>query len=553
MRKPNKRWSYIPILLSIFILTFLNHNKSVAQNWELAKKAGGPGIDMAYYIHCDLSGSIYLTGSYEGDAEFDSDTLSSYGGRDCCLAKYGEDGTLLWVKHAGSMDDDFGGALFIDKNGDIILIGTCYGPAMFDFNSITTFGGSDIFIAKYDSDGNCLWVTHAGSYYDDVNGFVSYDGNEHFYFSAVIGSTATFDTITVPNPGGQLIHVVAKYTLDGHCESVYKIAGNNENVHIAGLSYNDSSLFITGQYNGSANFGSCTLSTSSPMPYITKFDIEFNCIWAKEIGGTNNSQASSLAIIADDNGNCYITGTFVDTVLFDTISISNGSHQDVFIAKYDGSGNIQWVNQLHASTGSYPYSSSGTDIDLDNSGQVIVTGNFCGTSSFGNYILTSQSKDLFVARYNPNGVCSGAWQGTYCLPYSIDSDEEGQLYICGYFADFVSFDSISLIGTGLLDIFLAKLSTLTSLQPNRQAVDNTLIIYANPSEGKCNITIPEEYRNEKSLTLKIFDLSGKVIQQIPIEINQDKVRINISAEAKGIYNVIISNGKTSYAGKIIFN
>ncbi|OFY33045.1 MAG: hypothetical protein A2X01_08850 [Bacteroidetes bacterium GWF2_35_48] len=79
-----------------------------------------------------------------------------------------------------------------------------------------------------------------------------------------------------------------------------------------------------------------------------------------------------------------------------------------------------------------------------------------------------------------------------------------------------------------------------------------LTIYANPNTGKCDIAIPEEFRNEKNLILKIYDLQGKEIQQAKIEMFENKIKLNIEAEAKGVYNVILTNGKKNYSGKIIF-
>ena len=81
---------------------------------------------------------------------------------------------------------------------------------------------------------------------------------------------------------------------------------------------------------------------------------------------------------------------------------------------------------------------------------------------------------------------------------------------------------------------------------------NNLIIYANPNTGKCTITIPNEFKTETKLTLQIFDNTGHLLQQIPVEMLQDKVIVNITAEAKGTYTAVLSNGIKSYTGKIIF-
>lgn len=77
-------------------------------------------------------------------------------------------------------------------------------------------------------------------------------------------------------------------------------------------------------------------------------------------------------------------------------------------------------------------------------------------------------------------------------------------------------------------------------------------IYPNPATVKCTFTIPEEFKNKTKFTLQIFDLNGKLMQQTPVQIHQEQVKVNIQAEAKGMYNVVLSNGKRLYRGKIIF-
>ena len=59
-------------------------------------------------------------------------------------------------------------------------------------------------------------------------------------------------------------------------------------------------------------------------------------------------------------------------------------------------------------------------------------------------------------------------------------------------------------------------------------------------------------QNEKSLRLQIFDNKGRLIQQAAVENAEDKIKLNIEAQAKGMYTAILSNGKKSYSGKIVF-
>ena len=82
--------------------------------------------------------------------------------------------------------------------------------------------------------------------------------------------------------------------------------------------------------------------------------------------------------------------------------------------------------------------------------------------------------------------------------------------------------------------------------------NNQLVIYANPDDGKCTVTIPDEFLHEQNLTLSIYDNSGKLIQQKRLTLNEGKIKLSLEEQTKGIYNVTLSNGRKNYNGKIVF-
>src|SRR6185295_4815867 len=111
------------------------------------------------------------------------------------------------------------------------------------------------------------------------------------------------------------------------------------------------------------------------------------------------------------------------------------------------------------------------------------------------------------------------------------------------FVNTVNIGSTSLTSHGNLDMFFAKTDAITGIGGEGRASQNQLIIYANPSKGTCNITVPDDFLHEKNLTLSIYDNTGKLIQQKKLEMNDGKIKLNLEAEAKGIYNVSLNNGK----------
>lgn len=71
-----------------------------------------------------------------------------------------------------------------------------------------------------------------------------------------------------------------------------------------------------------------------------------NWLWAKSAIGTIPDYGYSVS--ADAQGNVFVTGRFFSpTITFDTITLTNtdssGNTEDIFIAKYDTSGNILWA------------------------------------------------------------------------------------------------------------------------------------------------------------------------------------------------------------------
>jgi len=80
-----------------------------------------------------------------------------------------------------------------------------------------------------------------------------------------------------------------------------------------------------------------------------------------------------------------------------------------------------------------------------------------------------------------------------------------------------------------------------------------LLIYPNPNTGTCSIIIPQEFQNERFLTLSIYDNSGKKVQEISIDNENPEYSLKIDNKAAGVYVAVLSNGKRSVKGRIVFN
>jgi hypothetical protein len=220
----------------------------------------------------------------------------------------------------------------------------------------------------------------------------------------------------------------------------------------------------------------------------------------------------------------------------------------LFITKYDSTGQKIWVFQTNSTNGAI-----GSSLYFDPEGNFYSTGTVYGTAVFGNDTINPSITSMILARFDTSGNCIGVRFEGLATGMNVAVDGSGNAYVNGGFYNSISFDSnptMTSYGSG--DIYIAKSSAIVGIGERESPGRNELLIYANPTTGKCNVNIPGEFEHEKKLTLSIFDTNGKLIQQKPIQMSEDKIRLNLEAEAKGIYNVTLTNGKKVYNGRIVF-
>jgi subtilisin-like proprotein convertase family protein len=153
--------------------------------------------------------------------------------------------------------------------------------------------------------------------------------------------------------------------------------------------------------------------------------------WAIPLAGTGSVEARGLAV--DALGYTYNIGSYADTADFDPgPGVSNLTGGGGYVAKYDPDGGLVWATRLDTNRGN--------DITVDPSGQVLVTGTFTGTATFGEQTFTSSGEtDIFVAKLDANGDFLWAWEpGSspgYEYALGIEADAAGNVYVTGRLFD----------------------------------------------------------------------------------------------------------------------
>ena len=202
----------------------------------------------------------------------------------------------------------------------------------------------------------------------------------------------------------------------------------------------------------SGNYFGYLISTTSKSGSLALYDevtikiTPLNSGWARTWGGVGDDEGQDVAVDAD--GNVYSTGGFMSTVDFnpdaegEDIHTSNG-YFDVFLAKYDKYGNFQWARTWG---GTYP--DRGNSIDVDGSGNVLVSGSFSSTVDFGtggahDIQTSSGGEDCFLTKYTSNGgyLWTRTWGGGgYDWVKRINIDKSNNICLTGTFEGNADFD-----------------------------------------------------------------------------------------------------------------
>ena len=428
-------------------------------NWLWAKRTGSSAdSDHGHGIAVDSSGNVYLTGDFQESSTIGtaggSTTLSSSGGYDVFVVKLDSNGNWLWAKRAGGSGDDQGYGIAVDLSGNAYVTGTFTGsPADFgnttlsSVNSMSGPGGSpDVFVAKLDSSGNWLWAERAGGPSADTGFGIAVDSSDNTYVTGIFTASlhtnpADFGNTTLLSSSGSSDVFVAKLDSSGDWLWAKRAGGSTDSNVGIGIAVDSSfNAYVTGYFTGSsADFGNTTLNSSgSSDVFVAKLDSSGDWLWAKRAGGAAVDDGSGIAV--DSSGNAYLTGGFFGSSADfgnTTLSKSNSSRSDVFVAKLDSSGDWLWAKRAGGSVNDLGYG-----IAVDSSGNAYVIGYFQGLlADFGSTTLNSSwdvHQDVFVAKMSKDSDGDGVPDSSdQCEGFddSIDVDGDGIPDGCDPFVD----------------------------------------------------------------------------------------------------------------------
>jgi hypothetical protein len=376
--------------------------------------------DNEIYTATDADGNIFVTGKYKAQVVVSSKytsertgnemtstvSITSKGGNDIFLAKFDRDGVLEWVHSFGSTGEDLGKAIAINSQGDIIITGTFEGTVDFAGISLTSSRKNNIFIALFNKQGIVQWAQRAGG----------------------------ITKMNVVESGTALAIDAA------------------DNIYLTGTFFGADD---SGNYSvpGKATFGAYEVKNAaqSTNSFAAKYTKAGTVEWVQVI--PHYGKGGSYGICLDPAGNTYITGECSATFVFGSQVMNSNGISDIYVAKFGTKGECVWFKQFGSGEKFNPATAAqqtdpfecGTGICSDAQGNLYVTGQFSNTCKFGTFELESEGyANIFIMKMNGEGEVQWATRtgGEFIeLSKSICLDTKGYLYIAGANSDYGGMDS----------------------------------------------------------------------------------------------------------------
>lgn len=459
-----------------------------AQHFDWAKSIGGLGLDVGRAVTTDANGNVIVVGSFTGGAHIGNTYITGNGGLEGFVAKYTSEGGFLWAQAISGPAEDLARGVVTDQDGNIFVVGHFTDTITFSVSETDTAaakseGKQDVFIVKYSPNGEFLWHLTGGGTGDDTATDIDwYRWSDKLYVSGGFENRASFGTATILSNGLSDAFLM-KIDGAGNAHWIQNGGGLEHDIAASVAIGNNEAIYITGDFYDQATFQGTTLQAmgSSDM-FLARFDADGNMLWAKTNGGTSVDVATSVG--TDLNGNVFVSGYYQGTTFFQNFSASAIDYNDVFVSKFDGDGNCQWLS----SAGSW---------DLDNclgmavawDGSTYLTGFFEDEMITQNISFEGDGYDIFILNYNPDGTIkygrnAGAASSDFGTAICLGPDQS--LYITGYYFFFADFDQTTIGNADNGDGFLARMSGILGIEEGLEAIEEC--INYNPISNQLSIT-----------------------------------------------------------------
>lgn len=195
--------------------------------------------------------------------------------------------------------------------------------------------------------------------------------------------------------------------------------------------------------------------------------------WQWVAGAEAGYSAYHYSVAIDNQGNTITVGSYTaPTITFGTTTLTNAGGSDTYVVKYDSEGNVLWAK----GSGSIHYETPAS-VTTDHLGNIYVCGRFAEIITFdGITVNTSESSNVYTLKLDSEGNALWIKTGSYfngieaLYANEVTIDQEGSVIVTGHFTTSITFDTTVLDAMYATTIFVVKYDTNGDLQWAKAAV-----------------------------------------------------------------------------------
>ncbi len=419
-----------------------------------AQCLGGTGYDKAYRLAVDAAGCCYNVGGFTStNAVMGTNVLVNRGSTDVFLAKFSPQGSNLWVQTAGGSSYEEGRAVTVDDSGNVYITGSMRSDSTFGSTNLLSQGGMDAFLAKYDSQGNVVWVRQAWSPSGLAQGTaLCVRGTDLLWAGSCYGSI---------DVGGLLLAnvsvFVCRYNLDGDLIWAHNAGYGSTFPYVYDVATQANGDWYVAQEctSGTFQIGQTTVTRGGTPSdgLVTKWDANGNLLWYKQAIGY---YGRCHAVEPNPDGSVDVLGRTAAPGEFAGVPVP-----DAFLSRITATGSVLWVKSLSTNLPLW-------DLARDAAGNSFVAAELpqAGTEFCGVLLTNASSFTLpLIGKLDALGnmlwVKTGTPAGTnanYSAAWSLGVASSGAVYLGGSaFSDFdLDATPLRLHGTAV-DAFLVRI------------------------------------------------------------------------------------------------
>ena len=297
------------------------------------KQLGVSGkLTFANSVAVDSNGNVYVAGATTGG--LDGNTLMG-STADVFVTKYDSSGNKVRTKQLGvSGKDTNGNRVAVDSSGNVYVAGWTQGGL--DGNTLT--GTTDFFVTKYDSSGNKVRTKQLGVSGKYTFAFgVAVDSSGNVYVAGATSGGLDGNTLM-----GIQDFFVTKYDSSGNKVRTKQLGVSGKYTSAPGVAVDaNGNVYVAGSTTGGLDGNTLTGTEDF---FVTKYDSSGNKIRTKQLG-VSGKDTGATGVAVDSNGNVYVAGTTQGGLDGNTLTGTS----DFFFTEYDPSGNKVRTQQLGVS------------------------------------------------------------------------------------------------------------------------------------------------------------------------------------------------------------